>query len=89
MARQRQIEVFSAGCAVCEDTVKLVEELACSDCNVSVLDMNDPVVTARARSLGVRAVPAVAVDGVLAACCTVRGPDREALSAAGIGRPVT
>lgn len=89
MATQRQIEIFSAGCAVCEDTVRLVEELACPDCNVAVLDMNDPDVAARARSLGVNAVPAVAVDGALAACCAGAGPDREALRAAGIGRPTT
>lgn len=88
MAIQRRIEIFSAGCPVCEDTIKLVNSLACGSCNVAVLDMNRSDVAARAAQLGIRSVPAVAIDGKLAECCSGRGPDEAALKAAGIGTPL-
>ena len=86
MAQKRQVEVYSAGCPVCEETIDLINRLACESCEVTVLDMKDSVVAARARKLGVRSVPAVAIDGTLAACCIGAGPDEAALRAAGIGR---
>ncbi len=88
MNAKRKIEVFSAGCPVCEETITLVREIACPSCEVIVLDMRDRTVAARARKLGVRSVPAVAIDGKLAACCTGRGPDEATLRAAGLGQPV-
>jgi hypothetical protein len=48
--------------------------------------MNDADVAARAASLGVRSVPAVAVNGALAACCAGRGVNEADLRAAGIGQ---
>lgn len=86
MANQRKVEVFSAGCGVCEETVALVKRIACDSCDVSVLDMRDDLVAERAKRLGVRAVPAVVVDGELAACCEDAGPTESALRAAGIGQ---
>jgi len=47
---------------------------------------SDAEVADRARNLGVRCVPAVAIDGVLAECCGGRGPDEAALRAAGLGQ---
>lgn len=85
---KRKIEVFSAGCPACEETIKLVNSVACPSCEVSVLDMKDSKVAGRAKSLGVRSVPAVVVDGKLADCCTGRGPDERTLKAAGLGQPV-
>jgi glutaredoxin 3 len=64
----------------------MVQRLACSSCEVKVLDMKDPQVASRAKALGVRSVPAVAVEGKLAGCCAGRGPTKEALRAAGIGQ---
>jgi glutaredoxin len=86
MNAKRQIEVFSAGCPVCEDTIALVQRLACSSCEVTVLDVNKPDVAARAKQLGIRSVPAVTVNGRLADCCAGRGPDEKTLRAAGIGQ---
>ena len=88
MANRRRVEVFSAGCPACDDAVALVERLACPSCDVTVLDMKNPQVADRARALGVRAVPAVAIDGQLAACCRGAGVSEEALRQAGIGQPV-
>lgn len=86
MPAKRQIEVFSAGCAACDDTIHLINSIVCESCEVSVLDMKDPKVAARAKSLGVRSVPAVAVNGQLADCCSGRGPEASALQAAGVGQ---
>ena len=83
---KRKVEVFSAGCGVCDDTVKLVESIACPSCEVTVLSTKEPEVSKRARALGIRSVPAVVVDGKLAGCCTNRGPNEADLRAAGIGQ---
>ncbi len=89
MPEKRQIEIFSAGCAVCEETVTRIKELACASCEVTVLDVNSAQAAARAKSLGIRSVPAVVIDGKLADCCAGRGPDETVLKAAGLGRPLT
>jgi hypothetical protein len=88
MTVKRKIEVFSAGCPACDETVALVRRAACPSCDVSVLDMHEPAVAQRARALGVRSVPAVVIDGKLADCCQGRGPDEAVLRAAGLGQPV-
>lgn len=89
MADKRMIEVFSAGCSVCEETVTRVKDLACESCEVVVLDMADEGIAQRARDLGVKSVPAVAIDGTLADCCSGRGPDEAALRSAGLGQPLS
>ncbi len=88
MAAKRIVEVFSAGCPACRETIDMIKRIACPSCDVSVLDMNDPAVARRARGLGVRSVPAVVIDGRLADCCKGNAPDEAALKAAGLGQPV-
>jgi glutaredoxin 3 len=88
MNATRQIEIFSAGCPICEQTIELINRVACPSCNVTILDMRDPQVASRAKSLDVRAVPAVVIDGTLADCCAGRGPDEQTLRAAGLGQPL-
>jgi len=85
---KRKVEVFSAGCRACEEAVQLVRSIACPSCDVSVLDMKDPKVAERAKALGIRSVPAIAVDGKLAACCSGRSPDETVLRLARIGQPM-
>ena len=82
----RKIEIFSAGCSACTDTIELVNSMICGSCSVQVLDMSDAEVSSRARSLGIRSVPAVVIDGKLADCCASRGVDEATLRAAGIGQ---
>jgi glutaredoxin 3 len=82
---KRKIEVFSAGCPTCEETIALVNRIACPSCEIEVLDMKDRAVAARAKAYGIRSVPSVVIDGKLAACCAGRGPDEASLKAAGIG----
>ena len=87
MTTTRKIEVFSAGCAVCEDTIALINRIACPSCEVEILDMHRREVAQKARKYGIRSVPAVVVDGKLADCCAGRGPDEGQLRAAGVGTP--
>ncbi len=82
----RKVEIFSAGCSVCEDTVQLVKSIACPSCEITVLDMKDRRVAERAKRLGIRSLPAVVVDDKLAGCCDGRGPQEADLRAAGIGQ---
>ena len=82
----RKIEIFSAGCTVCQEVVAQVKAAACPSCEVVVVSMADTPTTARAKSLGIRALPAVVIDGKLAGCCSSGGVDLEVLRAAGLGR---
>lgn len=88
MADTRTVEIFSAGCPICDDIVQQIRAIACPSCDVDVLDLNDDATAQRAVDLGIRSVPAVAVDGALATCCADRGVDEAALHAAGIGQPL-
>ena len=85
MPDKKRVEVFTAGCPVCQKVVDLVESLACDSCEVDVLDMRDPAVAQRADDLGVESVPAVLIDGKLAACCEGQGIDEAALMKAILG----
>lgn len=84
---KRKIEVFSAGCPACQAVIELVRGAACESCDVSILDMNDIEVARRARDLGIRSVPAVAINGQLASCCSGRGVQEQVLRSAGLGQP--
>ena len=88
MTTTRKIEVFSAGCAVCEDTITLINKIACPSCEVEILDMHKPEVSNKAKQYGIRSVPAVVVDGKLAVCCACRGPDEGQLRASVIVTPL-
>lgn len=87
MTGKRKVEIFSAGCPVCKDTIKQIQSISCPSCEVTELDMNNPEVAKRAEALGVKTVPSVAVDGRLASCCSNKGVDLETLKALGVGRP--
>lgn len=81
----RRIEVFSAGCAACEETIQLVRSLACSSCEIEVHDMHKPEVAAKAKGYGVNSVPAVVINGKLAGCCSGRGVNAATLLREGLG----
>lgn len=88
---KRIVEVFTAGCPLCDETVKLVRELACSNCEVQVYDLREGCTTnecrEKANQYGINRVPAVVVDGKLAEFCSHQQPvSREALIAVGIGQ---
>ncbi len=85
MVDKRKIEIFSAGCPVCEENIQMVNEIACSSCDVQVLDMHQENVVTKAKEYGIKSVPAVVIDGKLSDCCAGRGVDEATLKANGVG----
>jgi len=87
---KRKVEVFTAGCPVCEPVVELVRKTACPSCDVIVYDLNKGCVTnecrERAKQYGIARVPAVVVDGKLLDCCKTGTVTEKELRAAGVGR---
>ena len=82
MSTKRKIEVFSAGCSTCTETIELVKRIAGSLHEVVIHDMHESETASKAKGYGVRSVPAVVVDGKLAECCTGRGPEEQVLRSA-------
>lgn len=84
---KRQVEVFSAGCGACQETIDLIGQIALPSCELTVHDMHDAAVATRGKTLGIRSVPAVVINGKLADCCAGRGPDEASLRQVGVGQP--
>lgn len=82
MAARKRVEIFSAGCGTCKETIELVKRLAGGSHEVIVHDMHKADVAKKAKEHGVRSVPTVVIDGKLASCCAGRGPDEHVLRAA-------
>ncbi len=87
MTELRKVEVFTAGCSLCDDAVQLVQGLACPNCSVEILDMQDESAQKKAQEYGITSVPAVVVNGTLADCCRRGAIDADALRALGVGSP--
>lgn len=81
MANRKKVEIFSAGCSACKETIETVKRLAGSH-EVVIHDMNKSEIASKAKHYGIRSVPAVVIDGKLASCCAGRGPDEDVLRAA-------
>jgi hypothetical protein len=78
-AQRKKIEIFSAACSACSETVEMVKRIAGSAHDIEIHDMHQGHVAARAKQLGIKSVPSVLVDGKLADCCAGRGPDEQTL----------
>jgi hypothetical protein len=65
MKNKRTIEVFTAGCPVCNDTLALVRKKAVSSCGCEVIERRcaGDECCEPAKKYGVRAMPTVVVDG--------------------------
>jgi len=64
MKKKRLIEIFTAGCPICEDTVKLVKTaVAACGCEVVEQRCSGTECCEPAKRYGIRAVPTVVVDG--------------------------
>ncbi len=85
MNTQRKIEVYSAGCSICNDVVDKVREAARKSCDIVIRDMMLPEVQRDAAGLGILSLPAIVIDGTLANCCSGRGVDLDVLRQAGLG----
>lgn len=86
MKAKRKIEIFSAGCPMCKESIQQIRAAACPSCEIEILDVRASAIATRASRLGIRSLPAVVIDGTLATCCTGSGPDLATLQAAGLGQ---
>lgn len=62
-----RIEVFTAGCPLCRETVQTIEVGKCGGCTLIEYDLrHDPTAYAeKLQAYGVRAVPTIVIDGVI------------------------
>ena len=87
MSRKRTVEVFTAGCPLCDETVALVKKLSCPSCDVKVYNLKEGGMD-KVKQYGISSVPTVVVDGKIAECCKRGKPTEADLRAAGIGTPL-
>jgi len=83
---KRTVEVFTAGCSVCDEALAAVRAAACESCDVQVHDMRTNSAQVKARQYGIKRVPAVAVNGRLAECCQQGAVDIGTLQRLGVGQ---
>ncbi len=86
--KKRKIEVFTAGCSVCEPVVEIVKSMACNSCDVVEYNLSETnkEATEKVKAYGIKALPAVAVNGKLLSCCQNKGVSEAELRSAGIGQ---
>ena len=84
---RRKVEVFTAGCPVCEPLVRTVKFIACPDCDVSVHNIHEKGAE-KALQYGVKVLPAVVIDGSPVNCCGYPGLTENDLRGAGLGEPL-
>ena len=87
---KRQIEIFTAGCPVCDPIVNMVKELACENCEVQIYDLvkqcDDKSCLTKMKEYNITKIPAVAVNGILLDCCKDSAITKEKLMEAEIGQ---
>jgi hypothetical protein len=65
MNPKHKIEIFSAGCATCKETIEMVKKIAGADHDIEIHDMQQHEIASRAKQHGVRSLPAVVMTGSL------------------------
>ena len=88
MTNKRKIEIYSAGCSICNNVIEQMREAACKSCDIIIRDMMLPEVQRSAADIGILSLPAVVIDGKLASCCSGRSVDLEVVRQAGLGQPL-
>ena len=82
---KRIIEVFTAGCQVCEPTVELVKKMACDSCEVVIYDLNQGCDTnecrEKAKQYSITRLPVIVVNGKVLDCCKSSGFSEQILKA--------
>ncbi len=83
---KQHIEVFTAGCPLCEPVVALVNESVTDKSDVTVHNLYDwrEISLTNMKKYNVLAVPAIVVDGKLMECFTSKPITKKDLVNAGI-----
>jgi hypothetical protein len=80
-----QIEIFTAGCLVCEPVVQLVKDTAGVNCDITIHNLSELYDVDICKKHNIKRLPAVAVDGKLLDCCKNIDITKKDLINAGIG----
>lgn len=90
--QKRKIELFTSGCPLCEPVIKMLQETACSACEVTIYNLADTcdsqVCLDKVATYGIKTLPAVVVNGVLLSCCQTSGETESSLRDAGVWQAV-
>lgn len=85
---KKKVEVFTAGCSVCNLVVDLIKNNASDSCDVVIYDLikqcESKECLSKVAEYGIKAIPAVAVNGQLLNCCKSTGISKEELVKAGV-----
>ncbi len=86
---KRQVEIFTAGCPVCEPIVASVKEATCENCEIIIHNVSEQceseICISKMEKYQVKRLPAVAVNGELIDCCKNVEITKDDLVNAGIG----
>ena len=82
---KRTVEVFTAGCGLCNEAVETIRGLVCDSCDLQIHDMKSEAGATKAKRYGVTRVPSVVVNGQVADCCRQGGVDEATLRGLGVG----
>ncbi len=80
-----QVEIFTAGCPICEPVVQLVKNTAGTHCDITIHNLTEEPNDAVYKKYNIKKLPAVAVDGKLLDCCKNIEITKKDLINAGIG----
>ncbi len=91
--KKRRIEVFTAGCPVCNPVVEMVKSIANEEYNdvtvydlIKQYDINECVI--RVEEYGITRLRAIAIDGKLLECCKNNAITREDLISSGLAEKI-
>lgn len=65
----KNIEVFTTGCYLCEETLKIVKEAKCDKCTLVERNISEDCgcgCIEKAKEYGIRTVPSIVIDGKIA-----------------------
>lgn len=60
---KRRIEVFTADCPLCKETLSLLRQEACSECEIIEQRCSGDECCGPAKGYGIKAVPTIVADG--------------------------
>ncbi len=87
---KRQVEIFTAGCPVCEPVVQMVKDTACDNCEITIHNLSaqceSKIYVTKMEEYQIKRLPAIVVDGQLLGCCKNIEITKKDLIDAGIGQ---
>jgi len=86
---KRTIEIFTAGCPVCNPVVQMVKQTADDNCEITIYDLvkqcEEKACIDKMKAYGIIRVPSIVVNGKLLDCCDQTVTQQDLINA-GIGQ---